>query len=1085
LNALFCDECGHPLAVPKAPHPVDYSRPVSYTPKFLAEKILRDRSAIEGERKVVTVLFADVANYTAIAAKRDPEEIHQIMDGCFKILMDTVHHYEGTINQFRGDGIMAIFGAPIAHENHGQRACYAALSIQRAMEDYGEKLRADFGLEFKMRFGINSGLVMVGAIGNDLRMDYTADGDITNVANRLESLAEPGSVLVSENTYRLIKAYFKLEALGPVRLKGKEEPQHAYLLIDSSAVKTRFEEAVLRGLVRFVGRRNTMATLRAIWNKAAEGYGQVMGIMGEPGVGKSRLMLEFKRSLADKAVHFLEGRCLSHGGSIAYLPFLDILKSLFSIKEGQDDAESTRKIEARISFMDQAAFPFMLSAFQHVLSLEVNHASWHLTEPKEKRHHIFEALKWLFIRMSEERPLIIVIDDLQWMDKTSEEFLTYFIDGLSRNRILLVLLYRPEYSHPWEKKSHYCKIGLSQLTKRSSLELISAVLQEGAVEPELEQLILEQSAGNPLFIEELIYSLLENQAIEKKNGRFALARRLDGLKVPDTIHGIVAARLDRLDDALKQIMQAASVIGNDFGYRILRTIAGLGEELKFHLDKLQSLELIYEKKLFPELEYTFKHALFQEVAYSSLLLKRRMELHIRVGLALEFLYGDRLDEFYETLAYHFFSGEDYAKAYKYLKLAGMKAEANFSHVEAFHFFEKALRVSDKLSKEEAETEKLEIYNLMRRPIAMLGYPKESLEILTKGIEIAEALGDQKSLSGFHNDMAVLYTARGDSLLSIAHSEKSFQEAAKIEDIEMMAPLVLPLCYAYVTSCQYGKLIDVSSRMARLIERLGRQSDFFNTIFNLYSFLLGLWGMGLGMQGDFVKAKRVTEKGLNHAIQCGHKMTLAFNELQHANVFVLQGDGRTPIPHCENSIKHSEDIGWLTISCQAWTVLGYAHCLLGDLDRAREFVCKGLKTQEDAGIEAMLSLHYVIFTMVLFGQGDLEGALRAAEKALALSLKNKERRYEGLSKVWIGKIQGSRAKAQYKEGEERILEGYDILKELSLRPAMAQGHFHLGELYGNSGENGKAVEELRRAETMFEEMAMDYWTAKAREALRGL
>jgi class 3 adenylate cyclase/tetratricopeptide (TPR) repeat protein len=1085
-GALFCDECGYNFATPEEPLPVDYARPESYTPKFLTDKILNTRSAVEGERKVVTVLFADVANYTALAEKHDPEEVHQIMDGCFKILMDRIHRYEGTINQFTGDGIMAIFGAPIAHENHGQRACYAALSIQRAIEDYGEKLKADCGLEFKMRFGINSGLVMVGAIGNDLRMDYTAVGDTTNLASRLESIAEPGSVLVSENTYRLINAYFKLEALGPVTLKGMGEPQNAYLLIDSTSVKTRFEESVSKGLVRFVGRKNSMATLRIIWNKATEGFGQVLGIMGEPGVGKSRLMLEFKRSLADDDIHFLEGRCLPYGDSIAYLPFLDILKSHFSIKEGQGDSDSTKNIKEKITFMDKKPAPFMISAFQQLLSLKTDDDSWHSIEPKQKRYHIFESLKHLFIRMSEEKPLIIIVDDLQWMDKTSEEFLSYFIDSMSQNPILLVLLYRPEYTHPWERKIHYCKIGLSQLTKKSSIELISAVLGEGAPEDDLERLILRQSAGNPLFIEELIYSLLENHVIEKKNGRFVLVRGFDSIHIPDTIHGIVAARIDRLDDILKRITQVASVIGHNFGYRVLQTITGMGEELKSYLEKLQSLELIYEKNISPELEYTFKHALIQEVAYSSLLFKRRKELHAEIGFALEGLYADRLDEFYEILAYHFSFGDDYPKAYQYLILSGKKAESHFSHLEALHFFKKALKTADKLPKEEGvDSEKLEIYNLMKHPIAMLGYPKGSLEILTESVEIAKKMSDQKSLSRFHNDISLLYTARGNALLSIVHSEKSFHEAAKIEDIEIMAPLALPLCYAYVTSCKYDKLIDVSSKMAELIERTGRESDSFNTPFNLYSFVLGVCGMAMAMRGDFKKGKMVSEKGLNHAVQFGHKMTLAFNEMQYANLFVLQGDGKTPIPHCQNSIKYSEDIGWLTILSQAWTILGYSHYLLGELDRAREFVSKGLKSQEDSGVEAMLSLHYWIFAMIFFDLGDLEKALQCDERALELSIKNNEKRYEGLSKIWIGKILGSKEKAQYREGERLILEGYDILKELCVRPAMAQGHFHLGELYGNSGEGLKALEELRKARSMFQEMEMDYWTAKAQDALKRL
>ncbi|HSR10883.1 MAG TPA: adenylate/guanylate cyclase domain-containing protein, partial [Thermodesulfobacteriota bacterium] len=588
----FCNECGDDLKTQTRPR-IDFYNPHSYTPKFLADKILSTRGSIEGERKVVSILFADAVNYTGISETRDPEEIHRIMDGCFRIFMEGVHRYEGTVNQFTGDGIMAIFGAPIAHENHAQRACYAALSIRRAIVEYGEQLRAESGLEFKMRFGINSGLVIVGAIGNDLRMDYTADGDTTNLASRLQSVAEPGSIVVSEATYRLIRAYFHVQPIGPVRLKGKEEPQNAYVLVDPTPIQTRFQEAVSRGLVRFVGRKNSIATLSSVWNRAKGGFGQVLGIMGEPGVGKSRLILEFKRSLEDGNIFFLEGRCLPHASSIAYLPLLDILKAHFSIQEGQDESEAMSHIKGNLAPGGLPTSPFALSAVQQLLSLKTNEASWQDMDPKQRRHHVFETLKSLFLGMSREKPLILVLDDLQWIDKTSEEFLTYFIDAISQSPILLVLLYRPEYSHSWEKKSHYNKIGLGQLSRRSSLELISAILEEGAAEQDLEDLILRQSAGNPLFIEELIYSLQENRVIERKNGRFVLARGFEATHIPDTIHGIVAARIDKLEEPLKGILQVASVIGQNFGFRLLQRLTGAGEALRTCLDKLQGFELVY------------------------------------------------------------------------------------------------------------------------------------------------------------------------------------------------------------------------------------------------------------------------------------------------------------------------------------------------------------------------------------------------------------------------------------------------------------------------------------------------------------
>jgi class 3 adenylate cyclase/tetratricopeptide (TPR) repeat protein len=696
VGAKFCNKCGHDLRKPPEAPPIDYSEPQSYTPKFLADKILTTRSSIEGERKLVTVLFADVANYTSISEKLDPEEVHQIMDGCFKILMKEIHKFEGTINQFTGDGVMALFGAPVAHEDHAQRACYAALSIQKALEHYEEKIKKDFGAEFKMRIGLNSGPVIVGAIGDDLRMDYTAVGDTSNLASRIEKKAKPGTSLVSVHIHKLARDFFEFKSLGRVEVNGKKEPQEVFELIKTGEVNTRIGASVAKGLTKFVGRKNSIAAIRDAWDKALTGSGQVLGVVGEAGVGKSRFLLEFRNSLPPSEFTFFESRCLHYGGSMAYLPFLDILKLHFGIEEGEREHSITKKMKDKLTELDEELVPITLSAFQDLLSLKIEDETWLYLEPKEKRNRTFEAIMNLLIGVSQKRPLVVAIEDLHWMDKTSEEFLNYFINSLAQSQILLILLYRSEYTHQWGSKSYYTKIGLDQFTSQSSAELIRAILYDCEIEPELETLIMDRSAGTPLFIEELTFSLLENGSIQREKNQCYLAKAPKNIQVPDTIQGIIAARMDRLEDNLKRTMQVASVIGRDFAFRILQNITGMREELKSYLFNLQGLEFIYEKRLFPELEYIFKHALTQEVAYNSLLLKRRKDLHVKIGQAIEKIYPKRLEEFYERLAYHYYEGQDWAKALNYLAKAGDKVVAAYANREALDYYARALEVCDKL-----------------------------------------------------------------------------------------------------------------------------------------------------------------------------------------------------------------------------------------------------------------------------------------------------------------------------------------------------------------------------------------------------
>ncbi len=732
-GSKFCDECGHSFYGSQEASPIDFGQPQSYTPKFLAEKILTNRSAVEGERKLVTVLFADVANYTSMSEKLDPEKIHQIMDKCFKILMDEIHRYEGTINQFTGDGIMALFGAPVAHEGHAQRACYAALAIQRALEAYGEEVKKNTGSEFKMRIGLNSGPVIVGSIGDDLRMDYTAVGDTTNLASRMESMADPGGIVVSAHTQRLAKEFFEFVSLGKVEVKGKKEPQEAFGLIKTGAVETRIGASAAKGLTRFVGRKTSMTALINAFEKVKSGSGQVVGIVGEAGVGKSRLLLEMRSLLPQGEFVYLEGRCLYYGGSMPYLPVLDILRSYFEIKEG-DREFLIKKMKEKIFDLDET-LKGLLPFFQELLSLKVDDEVFEKLDPKAKRERTFEAVRDLFVRLSQEKTLILAIEDLHWIDKTTRDFLEYLIGWLASSPILLILLYRPEYTHPWGSKSYYSQIGLDQLGMESSSELIKAILEEGEVAPQLRQLILNRAAGNPLFIEEFTHTLLENGSIERRDMQYVLNRKPSDIQVPDTIQGIIAARMDRLEESLKRIMQVASVIGREFAFRILQAITGMREELKSSLFNLQGLEFIYQKNLFPELVYMFKHAITQEVSYSSLLLKRRKEIHEKIGRAMEGLYSGSLDEYYGLLAFHYERAEIRDKALHYLSRAADRAKAIYANEEAIVFYRSAIEQVSQSSREEGEVDE---------------------QLHKMAIQLYESLGDVLELTGQHDEARKAY-----------------------------------------------------------------------------------------------------------------------------------------------------------------------------------------------------------------------------------------------------------------------------------------------------------------------------------------
>jgi predicted ATPase len=768
-----------------------------------------------------------------------------------------------------------------------------------------------------------------------------------------------------------------------------------------------------------------------------------------------------------------------------YLPFLDVLRAYFDIKEGDREFLIKKKMAEKVSQLDEK-LKDVLPPLQDILSLEVGDEAYLKLDPPLRRMKIFESMRDLLIRESQRRPLVLAIEDLHWIDKTSEEFLDYLIGFLPHTRVLLLLLYRPEYTHQWGSKSYYSQIGVDQLSLASSAELVRAMLEGGEVAPELRELILTRAAGNPLFMEEFTHTLLENGTIRRKDHQYVLTRKASEIQVPDTIQGIIAARMDRLEENLKRTMQVASVIGRDFAYRILQTITGMREELKSHLINLQGLEFIYEKSLFPELEYIFKHALTQEVAYNSLLLKRRKEIHDRIGKAIEELYSDRLDEFYEMLAHHYSRAENSEKAYHYLKLSGDKATRNYAKWEAIGYYREAIGIlNERPQTEENKREGIEVRLLMTTPMRYLAYPEGSIEILEEGERLSRELGDERSLAQFLSLTSFYYLFRGDSRRGLEYAEECFREAERAQDVELMAAIGVQLSASYTPSGELQKIAEVAAKAIAMIERKGRQYDSFNWGFNVYAALHGHQGMALAFLGDFEQAEALCEKGLRFAQEIKDLYCIGYNEMYYASIYNLRGDGKKAIAHAENAIRFLEETQFLTVLGATWYGLGMGHYHMGDLGTARDCVEKAREFDRATGLKIISCQYHVYMSQIDFDLCDWESARRLAEEGLKLAQTHGERLLEGWLSCMLGRALAKEDPSQAARGEEYILQGIKTLEELKLKPQQAGGYLLLGELYADMGQREKALETLKKAQSMFQEMGMEYDLRRTQEVLAKL
>ncbi|MGH7322120.1 MAG: AAA family ATPase [Candidatus Rokuibacteriota bacterium] len=1013
-GSRFCSECGQPLSREAAPRPLRRpGPPESYTPRHLAERILTSRSALEGERKQVTVLFADLKASLELLADRDPEEARQLLDPVLDRMMDAVHRYEGTVNQVMGDGIMALFGAPLAHEDHAVRACYAALRMQESVTQYGDEMQRLHGVPLQIRVGLNSGEVVVRSIGSDLHMDYTAVGQTTHLAGRMEQMAKPGSVLLTVASLKLAEGYVVVKPLGPIPVRGLADPVEVFELVGVAATRTRLGVRAARGLTRFVGRDPELEQLRQALERARAGHGQVVALVGEPGVGKSRLAWEFIRSHRTHGWLVLEATAVSYGKTMPFVPVIDLLKTYFAI-EDRDDARRTReKLTGKLLTLDESLKP-SLPALLALLDVPFEDPQWQRLAMGQRRQRTLDAVRRLLLRESHVQPLLLVFEDLHWIDTDTQALLDSLIESLPTARLLLLVNYRPEYRHAWGGKSYYSQLRLDPLPPDRAEALLQALLgDDGELQP-LKRLLIDRTQGNPFFLEESVQTLVETQALVGDRGAYRVAKGVQTIVVPATVQAILAARIDRLPHDDKRLLQSASVIGKDVPFALLHAIAELPEEaLRQGLSGLQAGEFLHETRLFPEGEYTFKHALTHEVAYAGLLHERRRALHVRIVDALERLYPDRLAEHADRLAHHAFRGEAWGKALTYLRQTA--ASASPSSLDA----------------------------------ALTGGPESPGYLWLTGDYDRALRAGQRELAvaaSFRNfGMQVVTDFR---LGQIHHSLGDYPSAT-----EFLRRNVAAL---------EGDLIRERFGMAGLPAVLSR--------------VWLAWC--LAEQGAFVEGLGYAGEGLQLAEAADHPYSLILASFGLGTLFVLKGDLSEAICALERGLVLDQVESLPLLFPFVAAPLGLAYARSGRAAEALPLLEQAVEQAAAMKLMANQSLRVTWLGEAHALAGRLDAATEHARRALALSHGPGERGHQAYALRLLAETMSDRDAPDVETAESSYRQAQALADELGMRPLVARCCLGLGRLALRIGRRPQARSELEAAIALFQSMAMADWLARA-------
>ncbi|MGD1154057.1 MAG: adenylate/guanylate cyclase domain-containing protein [Syntrophales bacterium] len=1081
----FCGNCGHNLTLPsEATHKeLSFDEKIEkiqkYLPAGITEKVLSQRDKIEGERKQVTVMFCDMKGFTPLADKLGPEEVYAMMDQVYEILIHKVHDYEGTVNEMTGDGVMALFGAPIALEDAPQRAIRSAMAIHREMTRFNEKVRQEKGdiPPLKMRVGIHTGPVVVGTLGNDLRVEFKAVGDTVNLASRMESLAEPGTTYVSDDTFKLTEGLFRFEALGEKDIKGKEKALKVYQVIAPSSRRTRFDVSAERGLTPFVGRERELELLLDGFERSKEGRGQAISIISDAGIGKSRLLYEFRKAVTNEYVTFLEGRCLSYSRNVAYHPVVDVLKANFEIHDNDTDQDIREKVTRFLKAIrvDEATtLPYLLE----LLSVKESGVDKIPLSPEARKDRTLEALKRIVLKGSELRPLIMAVEDLHWMDRSSEDGMKELLESIAGARVFLIFTYRPEFIHTWGSRSYHSQVTLNKLSNRESLAMATHILGTPNIDRNLEDLILQKTEGIPFFLEEFIKSLKDLKVIEKKDNAYQLSKDIQKLTIPSTIQDVIMARVDNLPEGAREVLRTGSVIEREFSYDLIQKVTGLPEkELLSHLSTLKDSELLFERGIYPDSAYIFKHALTREVVYDSILTKKKKQLHEKIASTMEDIYKDDICYHYGVLSGHCIASENYEKGVEYSRLEAKRYQKTGLYKDAIEYAKKSISCLEKLSQTEANQKKLidarttlAIYHLS------LNYLVEAQEAVEPIVDLALKMNYRKRLPGIYIAMgAYCFAIEEDFTNGLLYSNKALQISEEISDFFSLFIVNYQLGYYLLMDCQFENAFTSSKKCLEL-------SELANNPLGITSSKVLITWMHI-LQGNIGLAFKVSGESLCLVEEHGDIFLKAFAYSIYGLSLYNKGVFDEAEKYLLEGLIHCEKTSTIGPAANAAATLGSMYFDMGEYKKAQKYHEKAIFICESAKfLPSLISTQkaYLARAKVRNEEGNINlGELFESSQNIRLKF------LEGWMARAIGDILLNIDESKQSDAESWFQKAIEADTRNGLRWQLANDHAFYANWFKKGGDIQGAKEQLTKAIDLFRECGADGWVTRTEKTLAEL